>query len=50
MFKFMKKIKITFCCGSKCVLNDTNNDGVPDSILIETNIEQKKRYEKERNF
>jgi len=32
MFKFLKKIKIQFCCGSKCVINDTNNDGIPDEI------------------
>jgi len=34
MLKFLKKIKIYFCCGSKCVLNDTDNDGVIDEIKI----------------
>ena len=32
MFKFLKKLKIYFCCSSKCVLNDLdielNNDRI----------------------
>ena len=25
MLNFLKKMKIYFCCGSKCVINDTEN-------------------------
>lgn len=34
MLKLLKKIvcKFQICCKSKCTLNDTNGDGVPDQI------------------
>ena len=36
MWKFINKIKCKFaiCCKSKCSLNDTNNDGIPDQLVI----------------
>ena len=37
--KFLKvlsliKCKVFFCCKSKCSLNDTNGDGIVDTISI----------------
>lgn len=29
------KCKLFVCCGSKCSINDTNNDGVPDELVVE---------------
>ena len=35
--KLLTKIrcKIFICCNSKCSINDTNDDGIPDQITIE---------------
>ena len=34
MWKLMKKLKckVFACCGSKCSINDTDGDGVPDEV------------------
>tara|TARA_R110002153_G_scaffold219904_1_gene372390 strand:+ start:151 stop:333 length:183 start_codon:yes stop_codon:yes gene_type:complete len=36
MWKGLKKImcKMTICCKSKCSLNDTDGDGIPDEVNI----------------
>ena len=31
------KCKMFICCNSKCSLNDTNNDGIPDELVISDN-------------
>jgi len=38
MWKLLKKLrcKVFACFGSKCSINDTNNDGVPDQIIYES--------------
>jgi len=42
--KLLKRIqcKIAICCNSKCSINDTDNDGIPDEIVIENENEDKK--------
>jgi len=37
MLAFLKKLKckLFVCCGSKCSLNDTDGNGVIDSITIQ---------------
>jgi hypothetical protein len=42
MKKLLKKIKcrIFICCQSKCSLNDTNGDGIPDELKIEKTKEK----------
>tara|TARA_R110000787_G_scaffold148530_1_gene262456 strand:+ start:2125 stop:2340 length:216 start_codon:yes stop_codon:yes gene_type:complete len=34
MWKILKKLKckVFACCGSKCSINDTDGDGVPDEV------------------
>tara|TARA_R110002072_G_scaffold5186_3_gene34410 strand:- start:2984 stop:3160 length:177 start_codon:yes stop_codon:yes gene_type:complete len=36
MWKGLKKVmcKMTICCKSKCSINDTDGDGIPDEITI----------------
>ncbi len=40
MLKLIKKIKckLFVCCKSQCSLNDTDHDGIPDEIKINTKI------------
>ena len=40
MIKLLKKIKckLFVCCKSQCSLNDTNNDGIPDEVVIKSTI------------
>lgn len=40
MWKLLKKLrcKMFVCCGSKCSMNDTDGDGIPDSLSIK-NVE-----------
>jgi len=42
--KLLKRIqcKIAICCNSKCSINDTDKDGIPDEIVIENENEDKK--------
>ncbi len=42
--KLLKRIqcKIAICCNSKCSINDKDNDGIPDEIVIENENEDKK--------
>jgi hypothetical protein len=44
MWKLLSKLKckIMVCCNSKCSMNDTDGDGVVDSITI-----QKEKIDKE---
>lgn len=44
MLKLLKKIvcKFQICCKSKCTLNDTNGDGIPDQITFEEWLNQTK--------
>ena len=44
MLKLLKKImcKFRICCKSKCTLNDTNGDGIPDQITFEEWLNQTK--------
>ena len=48
MLKLLKKIKCKLfaCCGSKCSIEDTNNDGIPDKIVI-THCEKCENFNKE---
>jgi len=41
MWKLLSKLKckMAVCCNSKCSLNDTDNDGIVDSITIK-NVEE----------
>jgi len=39
------KCKIMVCCNSKCSMNDTDGDGIVDSVTI-----QKEKYDKEINI
>jgi len=32
------RCKMFICCKSSCSLNDTNNDGIPDTIIIEQEL------------
>ena len=47
MWKFLTKLKckMMVCCNSNCSFNDTDNDGIVDSITI-----QKENYDKEINI
>ena len=44
--KFLKKIKckVFVCCKSKCSLNDSNGDGIPDKLTIENSEENDNKY------
>ncbi len=46
MMKFLKKVKckVFVCCKSKCTINDTNNNGIPDELTIE-NLEEHDKSE-----
>lgn len=46
MLKLLKKIKckVFFCLGSKCTLNDTDQNGIPDQLTIENLEEHDKQY------
>lgn len=37
MWKWINKLKCKFaiCCNSKCSLNDTDGDGIVDSVTIQ---------------
>ncbi len=37
LINILKKIKckIFVCCGSKCSLNDTDGDGIPDQFIVD---------------
>ena len=37
LFKILNRLrcKMFACFGSKCSIEDTNNDGIPDKIIIE---------------
>jgi len=50
--QLLKHIKCKFfvCCGSKCSLNDTDGDGIVDSIKIESIEEQKEKYNEDLKF
>jgi len=52
MWKLLSKLKckMMVCCNSKCSMNDTDGDGVVDSIVIESCDEQKKRYDTEKEY
>jgi hypothetical protein len=36
--------KIAICCNSKCSLNDTDKDGIPDQIVIENEEDSENKY------
>ena len=52
MWKFLSKLKckMMVCCNSKCSMNDTDGDGIVDSITIESVKDQKKNYDIEINI
>ena len=52
MWKLLSKLKckIMVCCNSKCSMNDTDNDGIVDSITIENVEKHNKRYDKEKEY
>jgi len=41
------KCKVFICCKSKCSLNDSDGDGIIDTIKIESIEEQKNKYDNE---
>ena len=43
--KILTKIrcKLFVCCGSKCSVNDTDNDGIPDELVVEKIEAEKER-------
>jgi hypothetical protein len=45
--KILTKIrcKLFVCCGSKCSINDTDDDGIPDELVIE-NLDPEAEVEK----
>ena len=44
--KLLKRIqcKIAICCNSKCSINDTDKDGIPDQIVIENEEDSENKY------
>jgi len=51
------KCKIFVCCKSSCSMNDTNGDGIPDTVKIEYELdndtketEEKMKEQREKYF
>tara|TARA_R110000823_G_scaffold6001_2_gene23452 strand:+ start:242 stop:430 length:189 start_codon:yes stop_codon:yes gene_type:complete len=48
------KCKIFICCKSSCSINDTNGDGIPDTVKIEYELdketEEKMKEQREKYF
>ena len=44
------RCKIFICCKSSCSLNDTNNDGIPDTVKIEYELDEEKLKEQREKY
>jgi len=44
------KCKIFICCKSSCSLNDTDRDGLPDTVKIEYQLDEEKIKEQRNKY
>ena len=44
------KCKIFVCCKSSCSINDTNGDGIPDTVKIEYQLDEEKMKEQREKY